>query len=69
MDAARARVEELTTCLCAVTDLMNPSLDLQFDDRDRQAILLGFLTRELMAAQKRVFQQSGGGAQVVSLRP
>lgn len=50
--AAMARLDTLTQCLGAVSDLMIPERDLHVVDRDRLAILLDFLARECSEARE-----------------
>jgi len=60
------RIDTVAACLEAVGDLMNPEPDLHAVNRDKLAILLGFLTDELRAASAELAKsQRGRGGRAV----
>lgn len=52
--SALARIDTLTRCLGAVSDLMIPERDLHIVNRDSLACLLDFFAREYQAAQQEL---------------
>jgi len=52
--AAMDRINDITVCLEAVSDLMVPETDLHVVDRDKQAILLSFLLAEYRLAYDKL---------------
>lgn len=54
--ADRDRLDTISTCWTAVSDLMIPESDLHVVDRAKLATLLGFLASEYQDARKRITQ-------------
>ncbi|OQW74842.1 MAG: hypothetical protein BVN35_09515 [Proteobacteria bacterium ST_bin11] len=50
------RLHEITLCIEAVGDLLIPEKDLHVVDRDKQAVLINHLARELIAAHNQLNQ-------------
>jgi hypothetical protein len=50
------RLDHVTACIEAVSDLYNPEPDLHAVNRDKQALLLSFLVAELVAAREQLNQ-------------
>jgi len=48
------RIDNITVCLEAVSDLLLPETDLHAVNRDKQAVLLAFLVAELQAARQQL---------------
>lgn len=48
------RIDNITVCLEAVSDLLIPETDLHAVNRDKQSVLLAFLVAELKAANQQL---------------